>query len=140
MVKIDEPGRRSDCKKKYSPFLPSALFPPVGCRIQCPYSVPFIAMTRDPERFVTIKLILRAKRRWEHGKGTETDGEKEKVVKGGTEKEDKLRLESNLSFCTLFDHRFFFISFTSIYIYVYMYVFRYTQSMTEVFAKYVAQC
>lgn len=77
-VKIDEPGRRSDCKKKYSPFLPSALFPPVECRIQCPYSVPFIAMTRDPERFVAIKLILRAKRRWEHGKGTETDGEKEK--------------------------------------------------------------
>lgn len=35
-------------------------------------------MTRDPERFVAIKLILRAKRRWEHGKGTETDGEKEK--------------------------------------------------------------
>lgn len=65
---------------------------------------------------------------------------REQVVKGGTEKEDKLRLESNLSFCTLFDHRFFFISFTSIYIYVYMYVFRYTQSMTEVFAKYVAQC
>ena len=96
-------------------------------------------MTRDPERFVTIKLILRAKRRWEHGKGTETDGEKEE---GAGSKEDKLRLESNLSFCTLFDHRFFFISFThvSIYIYVCMYVFRYTQSMTEVFAKYVAQC
>lgn len=35
-------------------------------------------MTRDPERFVAIKLILRAKRRWEHEKGTETDGEKEK--------------------------------------------------------------
>lgn len=75
MAKIDELGRRSDCEKKYSPFLPSALFPPVECRIQCPYSVPFIAMTR--ERFVAIKLILRAKRRWEHGKGTETDGEKE---------------------------------------------------------------
>lgn len=88
-------------------------------------------MTRDPERFVAIKLILRAKRRWEHGKGTETDGEKEKGAgsKGWKrEREDKLRLESNPSFCTLFDHRFFFMAFThaSIYIYVCIYAFRYT--------------
>ena len=47
---------------------------------------------------------------------------REQVVKGGTEKEDKLRLESNLSFCTLFDHRFFFISFTYASIYICMYV------------------
>lgn len=79
-------------------------------------------MTRDPERFVAIKLILRAKRRWEHGKGTETDGEKEKGVKGGREKEDKLRLESNPSFCTLFDHRFFFMAFTHASIYICMYL------------------
>lgn len=53
---------------------------------------------------------------------------REQVVKGGREKEDKLRLESNPSFCTLFDHRFFFMAFThaSIYIYVCIYAFRYT--------------
>lgn len=61
--------------------IPRFFLPPFFRRLNVvysPYSVPFIAMTRDPERFVAIKLILRAKRRWEHGKGTETDGEKEK--------------------------------------------------------------
>lgn len=47
---------------------------------------------------------------------------REQVVKGGREKEDKLRLESNPSFCTLFDHRFFFMAFTHASIYICMYL------------------
>lgn len=54
---------------------------------------------------------------------------REQVVKGGTEKEDKLRFESNPFFCTLFDHRFFFTSFIHASIYIYMYVHSDTQSM-----------
>lgn len=51
---------------------------------------------------------------------------REQVAKGGREKEDKLRLESNPSFCTLFDHRFFFMSFTHTHTHTYTYAFRYT--------------
>lgn len=51
---------------------------------------------------------------------------REQVVKGETEKEDKLRFESNPFFCTLFDHRFFFTSFIHASIYIYVCAFRYT--------------
>ena len=50
----------------------------------------FIGATRDagwPNRFVAIKLILRAKRRWDRGKEVETDGERGGPHKGERERE-----------------------------------------------------
>lgn len=64
-------------KRNIPLVLPSALFPlvrwPPGIQ-----GVLFIGATRDagsPNRSMAIKLILRAKRRWDGGKGVETDGE-----------------------------------------------------------------
>ena len=54
----------------------------------------FIGATRDagwPNRFVAIKLILRAKRRWDRGKEVGTDGERGGPHKGEREREEGRR-------------------------------------------------
>ena len=50
----------------------------------------FIGATRDagwPNRFVAIKLILRAKRRWDREEEVETDGERGGSREGERERE-----------------------------------------------------